>query len=302
MSLCLCVRFIEGADGLDFAEIIILSISGLFTYWFLSEWYSRIINAWLPKRNKEARIVLGALPVLSLVIILYTLRILASFDVVDDFIFIIFYVLIGYAWLRAGMFAMFRLFDISWIDDVLDLNNGAALFTIIGSFLGLTVIYAGANVGDGPGWWCVFFAGGLGVSAWFVLIFSADRLNHVFERISVERDLGCGLRVGAYMLAAGIILGRASAGDWTSFPKTIAEFADGWPVLIFAVFQALIERYYINRLKADPRAGHSGIYSSVFWAAAFIIAAIISVELLPPLPINPYYKVSAPIFTFGAFL
>jgi len=32
----------------------------------------------------------------------------------------------------------------------------------------------------------------------------------------VERDIGCGARIGGYLLGSGIILGRTSAGDWTS--------------------------------------------------------------------------------------
>lgn len=62
------------------------------------------------------------------------------------------------------------------------------------------------------------------MTAWFIVNQLMNIFTQVFERITVGRDLYCGIRYGAYLLASGLILGRASAGDWTSLYMTIVEF------------------------------------------------------------------------------
>jgi hypothetical protein len=183
-------------------------------------------------------------------------------------------------------------FDLSWIDDVINLNNQAALPAIIGGFLGLTIIYSGANIGDGPGWWCVIFAGGMGLVSWLFLGAGICMADKVSERITVERDLGCGIRFGCYLLASGIILGRASGGDWTSFYMTVVEFYDvydRWPVLLLAAIEAVVERLYL--IQAKKSSGNDTVFSSLFWGAFYItFAVIIVMQLVPELPINPIYR------------
>ncbi|MCL1857267.1 MAG: hypothetical protein FWF84_06505, partial [Kiritimatiellaeota bacterium] len=71
--------------------------------------------------------------------------------------------------------------------------------------------------------------------AWVALAVIVHRATRVFERITVERDVGSGVRCGLYLLASGAILGRASSGDWTSFSATVEEFGIGWPALPLAL-------------------------------------------------------------------
>lgn len=217
---------------MDFAEFILLVFSIFYTGVSISSWYKKLQEVEPVRRDKVIKYVMTFLPIASFFIILFTLKVLASFDVVNDFIYIIFYILLGYSWTFLGLLFVFRFFDISWVDDVLNLNNKAALYTVSGAFLGIVLIYSGANIGDGPGWWCVIFAGGLGIITWFLLGRLVHSVTDVFERITVDRDINCGFRTGAYLLASGIILARASAGDWTSFSSTVVEFLVGWPVLL----------------------------------------------------------------------
>lgn len=268
---------------MDITEMIVFLFSGYFTCKFLFKWYGLLFSAWPPNRNKLTRYIFGWLPVISLMVIIYTLKVLASFDVINDFRYIVFYIVIGYTWLYFGLRFMFYFFDLSWIDDVINLNNKAAMLSITGGFLGLTVIYAGANIGDGPGWWCVIFAGGLGTMSWIILGLISHKFTNVFERITVGRDIYCGIRFGFYLLAGGLILGRASAGDWTSFYMTIIEFMDGWPVLLLTAFMIIVERYYIYKSKIEDNMNNKHIFSSVFWGITYVIIAVISIMLLPPL-------------------
>ena len=274
---------------MDFMETIIFVVSLIVGLLSIIKWV-QLFSYWPEERSKPGIHAFGGLFSVVFIFVALTLRDLASFDVVDNIIYIMFYIAIGYAWLTLGLWAMIYFFDLSWVDDAICANNKAAIFSIPIGALGLVLIYCGANIGDGPGWWCVIFAGGLGFVVWILLGLIIHVFTDIFERITVGRDLGCGIRTGLYFLAAGIILGRASAGNWTSFFMTIVEFLAGWPVLILTVFMILIERYYLHKEKRELNGivyqaeTNTSIASSVCWGIVYVFSAVISVILLPPLP------------------
>lgn len=262
-------------------ELIVFGISCFFSYKFFKLWYQSSYSAWPSERVKFARNLLAALPAVSFIIIVYTLNVLASFDVVGSLIYIIFYIVLGYAWIYMGIVLTSLFFDVSWIDDGLNLVNKAALAPIAGSFLAITIIYSGANIGDGPGWWCVIFAAGLGLSLWFWLGFMINKFTGIFERITVERDICCGIRTAGYLLGSGIILARASSGDWTSFGMTIAEMIYGWPVLFLALLASLVEIYYISKAADRYAENRDNIPVSAIIGVFYVIISILTVMLLP---------------------
>jgi uncharacterized BrkB/YihY/UPF0761 family membrane protein len=204
------------------------------------------------------------------------------------------YMVLGIAWLFLGVTLMSCIFDLSWLDDALNLNNKAALIAVVGGFFGLTLIYSGANIGNGPGWWCVVFTGGLGLVAWIVLGLVINSCTKTFEHITVERDIGCGIRFGSYLLASGIILARVCAGDWASFSMTLVEFIDGWPVLVLASVLILVELYYIHRAKSNKT--NDAVFGSIFLGVVFIALAIVIVYLLSSTSGNPIYRVALEVF------
>ena len=232
--------------SMDLSEIFVLLFSGFLAGKFLLNWYATLMLAWPGERGEWEKAVLALLPFLALLIIVTTLKTWASFDVVDSLLWISFYTVLGFAWLWLGVLSMSAFFDISWQDDMLNVNNKAALWAFSGGFLGLTVNYAGANVGDGPGWWCVVFTGGLSLALWIALGSLLNHFTDVFERITVEKNLPCGIRFGLFLLLNGILLGNASAGNWTSVQITLVEFAVAWPVLPLTLLAIVIERLCVK--------------------------------------------------------
>ena len=247
---------------------------------FLLSWYKAILTSWPFGRGIVEKTVLAFLPVAAFLVIVATLLSVASFDVVNEPFWVFFYIVLGFAWLWIGTLMMSACLDLSWKDDILNMNNRAALFAFVGGFLGLTIIYAGANVGDGPGWWCVVFAGGLGVVAWVVLAWILNLGTHALERITVERDVACGIRFGCYLLASGIILGRASAGDWTSAAMTVIEFGSGWPALPLVVFAGIGERMLAGLGKEQDAVG-GNVLGSVILGGLLIVFAVASIIITP---------------------
>jgi hypothetical protein len=125
--------------------------------------------------------------------------------------------------------------------------------------------------------------------AWFILGMFVNGVTKVSERITVGRDLDTGIRFGCFLLAAGLFLARASAGDWTSFLMTVVEFADGWPVLPLTIVFIVIEFYYMDWERNCDRVGskHS---SSIFLGVLYVAVAIVCMVLLPPPKENPQYS------------
>ena len=69
---------------MDFTELVILIFSGYHTVKNMRDWYRRLPGIGPVRRDKTIKYVLGLLPVVSFFIIIYTLKVLASFDVVND--------------------------------------------------------------------------------------------------------------------------------------------------------------------------------------------------------------------------
>jgi hypothetical protein len=252
-------------------------------------WYKRIFKIWKPHQQAINNYVLGWLPIITILIILGILITLASFDVVSSPLFITFYILMGLVWFFAGKSLMFYAFDISLVDDVLNNANKAALVTFAGGMIGIILIYSGANIGDGPGFWCVIVAGAIGTMIWVILVKIYNKITGVIERVLVGRDLSTGIRFGSFLTATGIILARASGGDWVDFIKTIVDFKDGWVVLPLFVTYLLIEIYYKNKMKKESFSSSLG--GSIFWSIFLIIIAIVcAIYVAPPLPQNPIYS------------
>jgi len=229
---------------LESEEIIVFLFSCVLVFLFFKRWYMPLLKTWPAGFNSNARSILGFIPVVFFILFYIVLNYFASFDVVDSNLYKLFYIVLGFAWVYTGLLLVSVCFGIIWPDDAVHLGNKSALVVIIGEFFALSAIYVGANIGDGPGWWCVLFAGSLGLAAWVVLGFVYHFCTDIFERITVDRDLGSGIRFCFYLVTSGIILGYACSGDWTSFSKTIEEFQAALPVLPLTLVMILIELYF----------------------------------------------------------
>jgi len=149
--------------------------------------------------------------------------------------------LVGLVWL----FVFSRLF--SWLglsiaDDVIERRNPAALAGLCGAILALALIYVGGSLGEGPSYWNNIFSAGLGTLVFFLLWFLLELFGRGSDSIAEERDLASGIRLCGFLLAEGLILGRAVAGDWHSESSTVHDFAqDGWPAAALTSFALGVE-------------------------------------------------------------
>jgi|GEM_PF-6925483 len=132
-------------------------------------------------------------------------------------------------------------------------NNFAAVPAWSGAVLGGALCYAGGSIGEGPAMWENIFCAGVAtlamMAAWLILEIGAG----ISASITIERDMASGLRGGGFLMAAGMIAGRAVAGDWESVDGTLADFAhDAWVLLPLALVAVVVERT-LRPSRANPR-------------------------------------------------
>lgn len=192
-----------------------------------------------PARDRRP---LLAAPLAAAVLLFGVLRAFASLDVRDSPVYLGFYLLLGAAWVGAATLLL-PLFGLSPRDDVAERRNPAAARALAGALVGITLCFAGGNIGNGPGWWVVFFSAALATAAFFFLWLLLDMAAGLADTVTVDRDPAAGLRLAAFFVAAGAILGRAVAGDWVSARATLDDFIVlAWPALGLLAAAALVER------------------------------------------------------------
>ena len=170
------------------------------------------------------------------------LRTASAHDVRDDPTYLFMYLVLGAAWVGVWI-RLLAMTGVSRRDDVVERSNSSAALAVAGAMLGITLCYAGGNIGDGPGWWVVVFSAGLSTVAFFAAWMVLETVSGVSDVVTVDRDASGGLRLAGFLVACGLILGRGVAGDWVSGEATVRDFAlAAWPVIVLVVVAAIVER------------------------------------------------------------
>jgi uncharacterized membrane protein YjfL (UPF0719 family) len=170
-----------------------------------------------------------------------------------------------------GTTFIFPLLGVSARDDVVERRNTAASYAVGGALLGVTMCFAGANVGSGPGPEVVFFCAILSTAAFFFLWFVLESIAHPSEAITVDRDEEAAVRLAGFLVATGILLGGAVAGNWESPSGTLQDFCTfGWPAIVLLIIALTWER--INN--ASTHTIRHGRWKSYAAASFYIIASL----------------------------
>lgn len=217
---------------------------------------------------------------MSALLLLYLLlRSWSAHDVRNSLPYLAFYWFMGAAWIVvAARFSAWL--GISLRDDVVERRNGAASLALSGAVLGITACFAGGNIGDGPGWWVVIFSAALATSGLFLAWLATEIGAGASEAVTVDRDSAAGLRLGALLLAAGLVLGRSVAGNWQSPDATIRDFVlQAYPVAFFPIAEIVISRTIrLTSTQVKKALSLEGLLP----AAAYLTAALMYIRSLGP--------------------
>jgi hypothetical protein len=222
-------------------EVMVLVISGAAggIYWLL--WAGQAIGITSLTVSRRQRWPLFVVPFLCLVPLLLVLTTLAAHEVRQSAGLIALFVAV-WAISLAGVNVLAWCIGVSALADGIERNNEAALWALGGASVGTTLAVCGANVGEGPTIYTTLGPLVLAVASLGGLWVVFAVLTGNTRAITVERDTASGIRLAGLLIAWGIILGRAVAGDWKSTAATLRDFgALGWPVLIFLAIAIVLE-------------------------------------------------------------
>jgi hypothetical protein len=138
-------------------------------------------------------------------VLFYVLLNFAAGDVKSDPKYVLFYLVMGYAFAAVNTIAL-RLYG--WkVPDMFERRNKAAHALFYTATLASVCAYAGANIGDGPGFYVVIYCAALAHIGLYTLVVAHAALNRTVYRILVDRDRGVAFRAGCMFVAIGAILG-----------------------------------------------------------------------------------------------
>lgn len=216
-------------------EIFALIVSGVLGLIGWSRWLGGLLFLNPSLRGEPARRLAWLAPLGAVAAMLFVLLSWSSHDVRSSALYISFYMAMWFGWIGTLNFLLPYL-GLSCRDDVLERGNTAAGLAYSGALLGLTLAFAGGNIGDGPGWWVVIFSAALATATLLLLWIVGNLASNLADTLTIDRDLAAGWRTLGFFVGAGLILGRAVAGNWHSAEQTTADFAlKSWPVLILWV-------------------------------------------------------------------
>jgi len=262
-------------------EGVVLVVSSLLALVLWVCWYVRLARMRRPGASIAGRRLMALAPPACGALLLWLLRSAAAHDVRDAPQYLALYFALGAAWVGVAILLL-ALLGLSAREDVLERANRSAAFAIAGALAGVTLAYAGGNVGDGPGWWVVLFSSGLATATLALVALVLERVTRVASVVTVDRDDAAGLRLGGFFVASGLVLGRAAAGDWESASATFRDFVEvGWPVAPLLVLAALVER---TARPAPARPSLPVVSWGVVPALLGVALAILYVVSLGPLP------------------
>ena len=185
----------------------------------------------------------GSAVATGLIMIAVALHLWGAAEVRADAGEVFFLTALGTVWLILATI-LFSWLGLSYRDDVVERRNSAALIALCGAILAVAIIYAGGSLGEGPSYWDNIFSAGLGTTGLLVLWILLELGAKVSMSVAEERDLASGLRMCGFLLATGLVLGRAVAGDWHSEAATLQDFVlDGWPAAVLCAIALVVERF-----------------------------------------------------------
>jgi hypothetical protein len=260
-------------------ELMVMVISAAVSIVLWARWYYLCLAPRRLLSSFRERWPLWLMPLLCAAVTLAILLTVSSFDVSSSALYTTFYLVLGAAWVGAALL-LAPLLGLRPFVDIAHRRNAAARPMLAGAMLGLTLAFAGGNIGDGPGWWVVFYSSGLATLAFLLAWLALDLLASATEAVTIDRSAAAGVRLGALFVANGLILGRAAAGDWQSVAATNADFAaQAWMAGVLMLVEAAASRI-LRPSATTPRP--SVLLAGIPAALLYLAAAAVWLDVVGP--------------------
>jgi uncharacterized membrane protein YjfL (UPF0719 family) len=251
-------------------EVLAMGVAGAFALFTLWPFYRALAGSSALYRNAHEVRLLGFAPPVALAPLLVVLVKFADPVVRGSVGYILLFVLAGAA-VSALTLRLLPVFGLSWRDDVVETRNPAATTAVCGALFGVSLVFSGSNIGDGPTIWTTLGPATLALGIFFAAWWTLERVSHPSEAVALDRDAAAGARLAGFFVAAGAILGHAAAGDWVSTADAASGLVRGAAaVLVLVGVAALADR----KMRPTPEAPEPDALSSgVLYAGAYLLAS-----------------------------
>lgn len=265
-------------------EVMAFFLFGAFGVPAAITYYIRIFGGSRLGAPRGAAEALAVLPLVLLFLLWLALSRLAAVEVRTDFRYQALFLTMGLTWVFL-LPRQLRIVGVGLRDDALERRNPAAAFAVAGAMIGLGLVFTGSNMGEGPSIWNTVLTAGASTAFFGVAIAVLAAAGRLGETVAVERDLAAGFRFCGYAAATGLILARASAGNWVSAAAMIRDLvAIGWPALVLTAAAIAIDRL-MRPTVANPRPNL--MTAGVVPAAIYLSVAAAYVLVLPDWRASP---------------
>jgi uncharacterized membrane protein YjfL (UPF0719 family) len=271
-------------SGDEWVFLVAAAVGAALGIW---RWYLTLLSVSPLHEHSGSRRLLLLTPAVSLALVAIVLQTLADPVYVAGHRDYMLLFLAGAACWIFGASRVFSVMGLSTQDDAMRRRNPAAAIAVSGGVLGVALAYAGSNIGNGPTIWTTllpaFVAAAVLLTMWFIV----ELLGGASEAITIDHDVAAGIRLAAFLVSAGAILGRSMAGDWLDWAGTFAEFVElGWPAALLIPAMVLMNR----QMAPTPQQPHPEV-TRCGLTPAFIIVALTAAYLvylgIPPVAPAP---------------
>lgn len=107
-------------------------------------------------------------------------------------------------------------------------------------------------------------------------------ITGISEKVTVEHDLGTGIRSGGYFVASGIMIAVFNIGNYDSFGGVLKDFLYCWSVLILFVTATAVELLRKLFVKGNSRDNNAFDIFSCLTVCIYIVIAVLLVKLFAP--------------------
>ena len=265
-------------------EFAVLILGSILTAVFAARWYIPPFRLHSLQTRRFPLDTLLVIPPLCGGLLVFILLKFSDPQVSGDPMYVLLFTAVGGAWLLVTT-GFLSWLGFSFRDDVLERHNRPAAVVLGAALVASTIIFAGANIGDGPTIWTTIGPAILGTAILFAIWLIHAKLTDLSESIAIDRDPAAACRAGGFYIATAIVLGRAVAGDWISSDATIGDFIkQGWPASVLLGLAIVAEKIVFDQMDRPRRRA---LRPSIAAAGIFILLAVVAVLFVDgPIRVN----------------
>lgn len=154
--------------------------------------------------------------------------------------------------------------------DLSQRGNRAAGILVVCMSIASALAFAGANIGDGPGFEVVVFCAVLSGGILWAGLSLHVLISRTMYRVLVGRDSGLAVRFGAMLIAIGLVAGRSVAGTWTGYDAAFTDCAQhGLPALLLVGVDLAVDWAVSERAPGGPTLVDA-MFSFAYLAGAIV--------------------------------